>query len=806
CNYTFNSKNNLSSNEPDELGTKPIKHKECSKQILHSIKWLKKNTTKYNDYETYSSVCVDDFMIQQGDCVMLHAEDPNEPLRIATVCYMYDSPTDGAMFHAHFYCRGSDTILGNAANPRELFVVDDCDDYPVGCIVKKAQVEFRKTPENWSYLGGEINLLVEMEENGESYYFSKIYDYEFSKFRDYNEYHSLDSNLKCMSCRWQNAIKNYETPSYKDNCILWRKDVFKRGSTVFLEPGQTKHVIGSLAEKIQKVTWTTFKNVTGKCYVTFTDDIELARKWSENGPFRFYYSEAYNHKSYAIYDVPAEARKYCSGFQDSKVVPKIKYELRSQKKIMPEKNFDELPLVWPQLDRPLRCLDIYAGCGALSEGLHRAGAANTLWAIDKEIAPAQAFQLNNPDCHVYIDDCNTILKTILEGKGNDLQLPDKGDVELLIGGPPCQGFSVMNRYNNGQYSYFNNSQIITFLSYCDYYRPKYIILENVRNFVSFKKGLMFKLTLKCLLAIGYQISFGILQAGNFGIPQTRRRFILMGAAPGCALPHLPEPLHVFRKYGSSLSIVIDGLSYDTGSHWTISLPYRTICVRDAIADLPEIENGCTKTEMPYDEEPKSHFQRRIRRMNKDGLVKDHICKELSPLVEARISHIPTYPGADWRDLPNKVLELKDGSVTSILKYQYRTKDQSKMNAPRGVCRCSTGSPCDPSDKQFNTLIPWCLSHTADRHNNWAAVYGRLEWDGYFGTTVTNPEPMSTQGRVLHPEQNRVVSVRECARSQGFSDEYKFCGNILDKHRQIGNAVPPPLALALGREIIKAHNS
>lgn len=57
--------------------------------------------------------------------------------------------------------------------------------------------------------------------------------------------------------------------------------------------------------------------------------------------------------------------------------------------------------------------------------------------------------------------------------------------------------------------------------------------------------------------------------------------------------------------------------------------------------------------------------------------------------------------------------------------------------------------------------------------------------------------------VLHPEQNRVVSVRECARSQGFPDRFKFTGNILDKHRQVGNAVPPPLGAAVGREIRKA---
>lgn len=63
---------------------------------------------------------------------------------------------------------------------------------------------------------------------------------------------------------------------------------------------------------------------------------------------------------------------------------------------------------------------------------------------------------------------------------------------------------------------------------------------------------------------------------------------------------------------------------------------------------------------------------------------------------------------------------------------------------RGVCSCAAGGACDPLDRQFNTLIPWCLPHTGNRHNHWAGLYGRLDWDGFFSTTITNPEPMGKQ--------------------------------------------------------------
>ena len=103
------------------------------------------------------------------------------------------------------------------------------------------------------------------------------------------------------------------------------------------------------------------------------------------------------------------------------------------------------------------------------------------------------------------------------------KLPVKGEVELLCGGPPCQGFSGMNRFNSREYSQFKNSLVVSYLSYCDYYRPKLFILENVRNFVSFKKSMVLKLTLRCLLRMGYQCTFAVLQAGQYGVPQTRRR-------------------------------------------------------------------------------------------------------------------------------------------------------------------------------------------------------------------------------------------------------------------------------------------
>lgn len=78
--------------------------------------------------------------------------------------------------------------------------------------------------------------------------------------------------------------------------------------------------------------------------------------------------------------------------------------------------------------------------------------------------------------------------------------------------------------------------------------------------------------------------------------------------------------------------------------------------------------------------------------------------------------------------------------------------------------------------QGQPLVPWCLPNTADRHNGWRGLFGRLDLDGHFPTSTTDPQPMGKVGQVFHPEQDRIVSVRECARSQASNRvlHYKVC--------------------------------
>uniref|UniRef100_A0A8C1QZG8 DNA (cytosine-5)-methyltransferase n=1 Tax=Cyprinus carpio TaxID=7962 RepID=A0A8C1QZG8_CYPCA len=876
--------------------TKKMSQAKKKKQTKNKISWVGEPIKTDGRKEYYMKVCVENEIVEVGDCVSVSPADPSHPLYLARITALWE---DGEkMFHAHWFCRGTDTVLGESSDPLELFLVDECEDMQLSFVHGKVNVLYKAPSENWFMEGGMDDDIKVIEDDGKSFFYQLLYDGDCARFESPPKVTpSEDSKYKfCASCVRNKERGVQEVPSVyepledeeSDSKVFYglatlKGEQYRVGDSVYLPPeafnfgakavspvkrshrkdcvdedlhpeyyrkssdyikgsnldapqpfrvGRIKEIFcnrrcdgkpdrmeiklrlykfyrpenthkgpkGAYHSDINQLYWSdeeatvNMAEVLGRCQVEYAEDlVESVQDYSSKGPDRFYFLEAYNAKTRSFEDPPNHAR---SAVHKGKGKGKGKASQESQDQEPQETTVPKL-----------RTLDVFSGCGGLSEGFHQAGISETNWAIEMWDPAAQAFRLNNPGTTVFTEDCNVLLKLVMSGeKTNSLgqKLPQKGDVEMLCGGPPCQGFSGMNRFNSRTYSKFKNSLVVSYLSYCDYYRPKFFLLENVRNFVSFKRSMVLKLTLRCLVRMGYQCTFGVLQAGQYGVAQTRRRAIILAAAPGEKLPRFPEPLHVFAPRACSLSVVVDEKRYVSNVTRGNGGIYRTITVRDTMSDLPEIRNGAAALEISYNGEPQSWFQRHIRGSQYQPILRDHICKDMSALVAARMRHIPLAPGSDWRDLPNIEVRLRDGTTTKKLRYTHSDKKngRSGTGALRGVCSCAEGKPCDPADRQFNTLIPWCLPHTGNRHNHWAGLYGRLEWDGFFSTTVTNPEPMGKQGRVLHPEQHRVVSVRECARSQGFPDTYRFFGNVLDKHRQVGNAVPPPLSKAIGLEIKK----
>ncbi|XP_060534536.1 DNA (cytosine-5)-methyltransferase 1-like [Cylas formicarius] len=701
-------------------------------------------------------ICEDgNLYINQGDHIVIGSDEASKPSRIGYVVYMFEGEDGEKMAHVGFYERGTDTIMGDTSDPRELFLVHGCVDLYLSAISSKAKVVRRYVNrELWKNNGG--NKRPFKNDDGVSYYFSKICDSDRSRFLDIVD----DKTTECISCAWQKETDSRDAPKLTTDkrCFEWQGVIYSVGSAVFFESGDYRenedpdksenkeneyrfesingewlntckldreaifperyrkpgkkcstefsepYTIGIIEDikdgRVVNITirmfyrpedlvdgkygdphllywtnrfytikgWSQWKDVAkGKCFVAKKTLLPNCDEWIKEGPYRFYFEKFYDHKKNIVLELPIEDKKPGGESKDTQ---------------------NEEILVWPKLNRKLRSMDIYAGCGGLSNGLEKSGLVVTKWAIEKDKSASKSFRLNNPTATVIKGDCNKILSNLLL-KLDTVGMPEKGEVDIIVGGPPCQGYSKMNRHNQKAPAKKNNSQVLNFLGFVDYYRPDYFIFENVENFVKFEDSLHLKLTIKCALRIGYQIAFGILDAGNYGLPQKRRRFFIVGAAPFLKLPNLPEPTHCFINK-SRLNFKVDNKVYDTGETATGargSLPYRNVTVRDAIADLPVLddnakskdkkhqipieEDKAKRYEMEYDNrQPLSHYVRLLRQhVKRDDVVTCHQFTPLSSIMRKRIELIPE--NGNWMDLPNITVTLKNNVKTDILNYSFR---------------------------------------------------------------------------------------------------------------------------------------
>jgi DNA (cytosine-5)-methyltransferase 1 len=389
--------------------------------------------------------------------------------------------------------------------------------------------------------------------------------------------------------------------------------------------------------------------------------------------------------------------------------------------------------------------DLFAGCGGLSAGLEEAG-LDIRWAaeIDRDAASTYG-ATHGRSVKVWNEDVNKLLKRCAD---RERGTPQPEEVDLLCGGPPCQGFSGYNRYRGPEDP--RNSLVETFIAFAEFLRPRYVLMENVPGMLQMQNGKVARLLLQTLEGLGYKTAMGILQAGHYGLPQNRWRVFILAARANERLPSFPEPTHAFPRttlFGATAfrDCVIKPVD-DSQGFFSSLKPHST--VGDAISDLPKISNGggseCARYTLPA----RSAYQRKLRAKTK--VLSNHQADNHGPVMMPRIRAIPKRPGAGWLDLPESLKPLN------------------------------------------------LLRHGDNRYPN---RFGRLWWSGTFNTIVSLPYPY--WGRFIHPEQDRVISVRECARAQSLPDRMTFTGSVKSKYQQVGNAVPPLLARAIGKEIMRA---
>ncbi|XP_059647244.1 DNA (cytosine-5)-methyltransferase 1 [Cornus florida] len=839
---------------PEKIHTPPSasrRIKSCSTR--KEIRWDGESVGKRSSGEAlYRRAVVRGDVIAVGDAVFVEVVESEELHSIYFVECMFETLDECKMFHGRMMQRGSQTVLGNTANEREVFLTNECMEFELEDVKEKIVMNIKSIP--WGHQYRKDNEKADKIDKARAeerkkkglpieYYCKSLYWPERGAFFSLPfDAMGLGSGM-CHSCKLKkaesekelfsvNARKTsfiYKGTEYSIHDFVYvsahhfaaermENGTFKGGRNVGLKAYIVCQLLEIVVPKTPKQAETNSTQVKVRRFYR-PEDISVEKAYCSDIR-EVYYSEETHDVSVETIEGRCEVRKkhdlpsydvsaifehifFCEYLYDPskgslKQMPshvKLRYSTgkvnddatsRKKKGKCKEGENDLVEKPKESFENRLATLDIFAGCGGLSEGLEQSGVTTTKWAIEYEEAAGDAFKLNHPDSLMFINNCNVILRAVMgkcgdaddcistaeaaelaaalgEMEVNNLPLP--GQVDFINGGPPCQGFSGMNRFNQSSWSKVQCEMILAFLSFADYFRPKFFLLENVRNFVSFNKGQTFRLTLASLLEMGYQVRFGILEAGAFGVSQSRKRAFIWAASPEETLPEWPEPMHVFAA--PELKITLSGnLQYAAVRSTSTGAPFRSITVRDTIGDLPAVGNGASKTNLEYQGDAVSWFQKKIR--GNMMVLSDHISKEMNELNLIRCQRIPKRAGADWHDLPEEKVKLSTGQVVD--------------------------------------LIPWCLPNTAKRHNQWKGLFGRLDWEGNFPTSITDPQPMGKVGMCFHPEQNRILTVRECARSQGFPDSYKFAGNILHKHRQIGNAVPPPLAFALGRKLKEAVES
>jgi DNA (cytosine-5)-methyltransferase 1 len=352
--------------------------------------------------------------------------------------------------------------------------------------------------------------------------------------------------------------------------------------------------------------------------------------------------------------------------------------------------------------RKLKLVDLFAGCGGLTKGFMNTGKYRPVGAVEQNRAAASTYAANFGESHVFPGD--------IENWVDRGSLPD---ADVVVGGPPCQGFSTLGKRDPEDPRNLLWNRYVDVLNRS---RPLAFLIENVPQFEKSSEFALLDKEKESGRLRDYRLRAAVVRATDYGAAQLRRRFIVIGTHKDLPPIEIPVP----------------------------TTPHSSVTVRDVIHDLENsVDPG--NTELPDSTTTffGQHIAGRFKASDLD------LARNYRQLTIDRMNAIP--PEGDRRSLP-----------------------------PDLMARCWVG-------------------RTAGMD-----VMARLRWDRPSVTIRTEffkPE----KGRYLHPVQNRTISHHEAARIQGFGDEFEWCGTKIDIARQIGNAVPVPLAQAMAAHIAKKIN-
>ncbi|MGL5125653.1 MAG: DNA cytosine methyltransferase [Fusobacteriaceae bacterium] len=414
----------------------------------------------------------------------------------------------------------------------------------------------------------------------------------------------------------------------------------------------------------------------------------------------------------------------------------------------------------------MKIISLFAGAGGMDLGFKEEN-FDIIWANDFNEDAVKTYKKNIGN-HIVLGDITKISSKEIPGK--------QGEVDLVIGGFPCQGFSIANK--NRSMEDHRNFLYLELLRIIKDKQPKFFVAENVKGLLSMEKGKIIEMIKNDLADIGYKVDYKLLNAANFGVPQARERVIIIGNRLGLENP-FPEETHADFYPGEDNYKDLN-IKLFTKEDLKLKKPHNT--VEHAIAFLSDVEvvNGKINDSININgREIHNHIASTTVEDKfwgrKYKVTQEEICdylKEWRTKSGWSTKRVDEYFGykhtaGHWFRKDNK-----SGSIPKASDW-WKLKEILKFD--------------DKYDEQVTTFIEKEIKFEQSlRITNWNRASDTI--------TATSPE--------IHINRHRRLSVRECAILQTFPDNHIFLGSLNSQYRQVGNAVPVQLAKKIAHEIKK----
>ncbi|SOC41458.1 DNA cytosine methyltransferase [Ureibacillus acetophenoni] len=401
-------------------------------------------------------------------------------------------------------------------------------------------------------------------------------------------------------------------------------------------------------------------------------------------------------------------------------------------------------------------ITLFSGAGGMDLGFKKAG-FDILWACDFNKDAVNTYRKNIGD-HIDLVDIKTVDSKDIPGTPKE--------VDVIIGGFPCQGFSVAN--NNRSMKDERNFLYLEMLRIINDKQPKFFVAENVKGLISMAGGKVIEMIIEDFKKIGYKVEYKLLNAADYGVPQARERVIIIGNRIG-AENIFPEPTH------ADLSKTTDLFSFEKEL-----LPHIT--VEEAIGYLAdvEIQNGKTSEYVLVNGE-------KIYNHIASTTVHDTFFGRKYEVDQAEICDYLKY----WRS--------KSGWSTKRIDEHFGYRHTAGHWFRKDNKSGSIPKPSDWWELKrllgFDDKYDEVVTTFVEKEIKFEQSLRITNWDRPSDTiTATSPE--------IHVNRQRRLSARECAILQSFPNDFIFTGSLNSMYRQIGNAVPVLLAEKIATKIVE----